>query len=76
MTEEHPGAERRTDDARRAALMFATLGFAAEQTGRYARTVPCVFQKHEVLRLAQLDLDGRRLGGRRLASGARRARMI
>ena len=32
MTEEHPGAERRTDDARRAALMFATLGFAAEQT--------------------------------------------
>ena len=29
MTEEHPGAERRADDARRAALMFATLGFAA-----------------------------------------------
>ena len=29
MTEEHPGAERRADDARRAVLMFATLGFAA-----------------------------------------------
>ena len=29
MTEEHPGAERRADDARRAALMFATLRFAA-----------------------------------------------
>ena len=29
MSEEHPGAERRADDARRAALMFATLGFAA-----------------------------------------------
>ena len=29
MTEEHPGAERRADDARRAALTFATLRFAA-----------------------------------------------
>ena len=29
MTEEHPDAERRADDARRAALMFTALGFAA-----------------------------------------------
>jgi hypothetical protein len=28
VTAEHPGAEQRADDARRAALMFATLGFA------------------------------------------------
>jgi hypothetical protein len=29
VTEEHPVADRRADDARRAALMFAALGFAA-----------------------------------------------
>ena len=39
-----------------------------EQPRRYARAVPCVFQEHEVLRLAQLDLDGQRLDGRHSAA--------
>ena len=42
------------------AFACARLGLDdPEQTGRYAGAVPCVFQEHEVLRLAQLDLNGR-----------------
>ena len=51
----------------RAHLALARARFGLddpEQTGRHARAVPCVFQEHEVLRFAQLDLDGQRLGGR------------
>ena len=51
------------------ALARARLGLDdPEQTGRYAGAVPCVFQKHELLRLAQFDLDWQSAG--RSHSGA------
>jgi hypothetical protein len=46
-------------------LAFACARFGLddpEQTGRRARAVPCVLQEHEVLRLAQIDLDGQGAG--------------
>ena len=39
-----------------------------EQTGRYPRAAFRVLQEHEVLRLAQLDLDRQTLGGRHSAA--------